>query len=192
MSGYGANSKDIKDVSYLGIGIHDATLSKVSIDPFTDKSEKVWDVIDFTFKGSQGEFTIRSFNPDDDTDDEKKGKNQVYISNLIAYILKKIKNAEVEVPSTLSSFTELKNWAIAQLGTNYMNIPLVIKLVGNVYNGKANVQVTKYFGWLERKDSGKLPIFSKGEEAKNLEYNNFGSNKAAATSEAESTDEVVF
>lgn len=149
----------------------------------------------FLFEGDNGQFTIRLFNPDEDSDEKRKEKNQEYYSNLISYILKKIKNVEVIVPS-VSSFEELKNWTIAQLGNGYSTVPLIIKIIGNVYNNKANIQITKYFGWLERKDSGKLPSFSFNEEQGNKEYINFINKKNKDTEEAyektKEDDEPVF
>lgn len=194
--GYGSKSSDIKDTAYLSHGVHEVYL----IDIYAGikkraKGEETDDVCDIMFKGIQGEFKIRAFNPDNDEDLERKEKNQKYNSDLFAYIGKRITGKEVEIPSTINSWKELTDFFIKLMGPKegYSKIPLLIKLVGNDYNGKQNIVVTRYFGWLEKK-GGKVPTFSPAEIAANNKYDAAVNKKTPKSEEEEGSEEgaIVF
>ncbi len=192
MAGYGAKSSDINEKSYLGYGEHSGVhITDISAGvKKRQKSEETDDVCDVTFTGLQGQFQLRMFNPDVDTDEERKAKNQEYISKLMSYILKKLKNKDIDVPA-VGSWKELTDWFISQAGqkADYNKVSLELKLVGNVYNDKANVQVTRYFGWLERTDSGKKVKFSANEIASNNAYDAKMKTKQPKTEGGEATEE---
>ncbi len=185
---YGSKSSDIKETSYLSHGIHKVRIVDISAGlKKRAKSEEEDDVCDVIFKGVQGEFKLRVFNPDTDEDETRKEKNQKYTSDLFAYLGRKITGNEVEIPSTISSWKELTDFFIKLVGTKdvYSKIPFLIKLVGNDYNGKQNITVTRYFGWLEKeKEGGKVPTFSATEIASNTAYDNAIAKKSAPAPEA--------
>lgn len=169
-------SSEIADVQYLSHGEHsNVRVTDISAGLKKRKnSEEEDDVCDVLFRSIQGQYQLRVFNPDNDEDEDRREKNQEYIPKLFAYILKKLKNKEIEVPA-VNSFKELCDWFIKEAGDpkEYSKVSLELKLVGNVYNGKATVGVTRYFGWLERSDSGKKVKFSANEISANATYDKF-------------------
>lgn len=191
---YGAKSSDIKEGSYLSYGEYEnGRIALVDVDPAKKrvKGEETDDVCDVIFTHKGGKFQLRTFNPDTGTDEVKKEKNSEYASKLFAYIAKKLTGKEQEVPTTISSFEELTVWFLETIGPKevYSKVPVNFKLVGNEYNGKANIQVTKYFGWLERVDSEKKPKFSPNEIASNNAYDKFLREKTPKTKTSESSDD---
>ncbi len=199
-SAYGSKSSDIKESpNYLGHGVNE-NLAIVDVSAGLkkrQKGEEEDDVCDVLFKSAAGQFQLRVFNPDKGDDAEKVAKNQKYTSDLFAYLGRKITGKDVEIPSTISSFKELTDYFIKLIGPKegYSKLRFALKLVGNVYNGKANIQVTRYFGWLERMDSAKKPVSSPSEIAKNNEYDAFIANKTPNTStkkEGEAEEDFQF
>lgn len=198
---YGAKSSDISEVSYLGYGEHgNIRIADISAGLKKRKnSETEDDVCDVVFKNAQGQYQQRMFNPDNDADAARKEKNQEYYSKLMAYILKKLKGKDIEVPSTINNWKELTDWFIKEAGqkAEYSKVLLQLKLVGNVYDGKANVVTTRYFGWLERMDSEKKIKFSANELQSNAEYDRFMADKKPKTEGgdsggAEDTGDLAF
>jgi hypothetical protein len=169
---YGAKSNSIQEsVQAMSIDIHKAKVVEAKAFTTEPKNEggKTFDVLDIVFKNpAQEEFKIRCFSPENDEDKTRATKSAEYYSKLVVYIASKLKGEEVELPK-VKSWAEFTAAAV-ELLSGQDDVPLWLKLTGNVWNGKANVQVTRYFGWLERVDSGKKPKYSQNEVKGNAEY----------------------
>jgi hypothetical protein len=196
--GYGGKSNEIKEISYMSHGVHENVYIK-EIKAHVEKSKDgsaEYDVIDIIFAGATGDFKLRVFNPDN-SKPEDLDKNQKYASDVLLYIASKLSNSDKEITG-VTNWASLKSWFKANLPQAYSSVKLALKLTGNVYNGKANIQVTRYFGWLDRMDSPKRPIMSASEIKGNLEYDAFQAKKAGAgikandTKDAASSEEMVF
>lgn len=168
---YGAKSSNIAESSNpMSIDVHKAKVTEAKA--FTTEANKkgdTYDVLDIHFaNAAQETFKIRCFNPDSDDDKNRKAKNAEYYSKLVVYIASKLHGEEVELP-------KVKSWeefcaASCELLNGHDDVPCWLKLTGNVWNGKSNIQITRYFGWLERVDSGKQPKYSQNESKGNAEY----------------------
>lgn len=148
-------------------GIHDNVhLTGIKAHTHKDKKDREWQVLDITFKNAKKEIhTHRIFNPAQG-DQAKLEDNATTIANQLSYIATKLQGKDAEVEA--ESWEDLCNWAIENIPTN--KVPLKVKLLGNVYNGQANVQITKYTGWLKTMASGETIRFSKKENEANAAY----------------------
>lgn len=175
--GYGSNEKALNEVSPLGVGIHN-DVEIESITAFTTEAKQVggstYDVLDINFKSSEGKtFKKRLFSPEKDTNAARKSKDEEYVSNLVAYIATKV-NGEPKVVdgSKIDGWDSFTKEAISLIG-DYSGKKFQFKLVGSIYQGKPQLDITQYMGWLEPMDSTKRLEFSPSELKGNLDYNQF-------------------
>ena len=187
---YGSKSSDIKDSSNLGTGIHEVVLAEAKAQTVTT-AKGDFEVLDYVFKNINGDqFQYRIFNPETSTKVEKAEKDA---SDKVVYIASKVSGKEKELPA-VESWNEFTETAISLLPKDYNKVPLSIKLIGNVYNGKANVQTNNLYnggwiggGWLERKDSGKVLVLSVQDKKSIAEYEAFLMEKPKSKVEPEFT-----
>jgi len=171
--GYGSKSTDIKESAKMGVGIHEnVTVTSVVAQTIEYKNGDSGDVLDITFTKDKGlaseeDFMLRTFNPESGNETYLE-KNKEHAGALVTYIASKVTGEESEIPDTVDSWKSFTKAAIKLIPIN--DTTLSIKLVGNVYNGKANIQVTRYWGWLTRTDSGKKLKFSQNELGDNAQY----------------------
>jgi hypothetical protein len=182
---YGSKSGDIKESSVMGLlknesgdYIPHVNLEIVELKAHTteakNEGDKTYQVFDIIYKNPQGEtYTQRLFNPEEG-DVSKQEKNEKTVSDTVTYIAKKVQNKDVELDgSKIKSWDDFTKEATAMIAPFMKGVKLALKLVGNVYNNKARLGTTAYFGWLERMDSGKYPKYSPNEVESNVEYENY-------------------
>lgn len=116
--------------------------------------------------------------PDENTDQEKVKK----AIDRIAYFVAKFAPEEEVLAVEGTNWRDYCSKMIQLLNKyNAIGTEANIKVIGNVYNGKASVQTPKYPGWIYT--DGSMPAFSKSELAANREY------LAALSATPTSTDE---
>jgi len=163
--GYGSKSSDIREGASLGHGVH-KKVNLVEVKKHITEPKKGadagYDVLDYIFKNKKGDqYVYRIFNPEGGDDETKVAKAQKDASDKVVYIASKISNKEVELNGDkINSWDDFTTEAIALLPEGFEKIDLDIKLVGSVYQGKANVGAPNIYqggwiggGWIKRSDS---------------------------------------
>jgi hypothetical protein len=178
---FGGSSNEIKELSPLKPGIYkNIVLAKVEALTTEGKDGKPgYEVLDFYFEGIGFNFLKRIFNPLKGEDQEKVGKAAKNASAIVLYIASKILNRDVNLPS-VSTWDEFTTASIGLFKQGFNKELLQMKLVGNVYNGKARVDTTYYFGWLKRMDEGVELEFSKQEKEENAKWEAHNNGASAA------------
>jgi len=180
----GSTGEAVKDSSnnYPSIqqpGVHKGVkLVSVSNDSYTTNNDKYLEnPLQLEFYKKEDETIYRHMHMElqpRESDEKSKTDNKV---DRILYIVGKITQDNKEITGdTWEEFTSNVVKELEPFVNEKENRPeLFLKLVGNVYNGRANLQIPGYKGFLERVDSGSMPTVSKSEDQKNQEYLNFGS-----------------
>lgn len=159
-------------------GVHEVKLVSVTNESYTTNNDKYLEnPLQLEFYKKEGETIYRhnhmELQPREE-DEESKVNNKI---DRILYIVGKITGQDKNVQGeTWKDFTDKVVSELKPYVENKSKRPeLYLKLIGNVYNGRANLQIPGYKGFLERKDSGKMPTVSQKEQERNKEYINFNS-----------------
>lgn len=205
MAGYGSKSENLRESSSLGVGIHsNVALKEVKAHTTEPKKEgaDTYEVLDFTFKNAKGDqYTYRVFNPEKG-DALKIEQNAKDAADKVVYILAKLSGKPVEIPDTIESWEEFCAFVKDALPKDYDKIALEIKLIGNVYNGRANVQAPNIYkggfiggGWIRKmSDADKLTLsdVDKKSIATYEDHLKKGASVSTAAPTASGDQEVVF
>lgn len=194
MSAYGSNEKALVEVSPMSVGIHnDVEITKIEAVEIVNKVGKKFNLLDFTFENAKGETHLhRLFNPDTETDPNKKAKKQVGVSNFVAYIATKVNGKPcIFSGEGVESWEDFTTAAIELIGDGYLGKKFQVKLLGNVYKGKASIVIPNYTGWIEPQESEKRLKFSPSEKKGNLEYKAFYETVQTSKPSAPSADGVA-
>jgi hypothetical protein len=157
----------VDSAGYMSPGIHDNIhIVEVKGHEIEAKSGAKYNVLDIVFQNAVKEqHNHRMFNPADG-DEAKREDNEERIASQLAYIAGKMQGKEMEVD--VEDWDGLCAWAVENIPTN--KIALRIKLLGNVYNDNARVQISSYPGWLKTMASKEPVKFSRKEAESNQEY----------------------
>lgn len=180
---FGTSKAEIQDsgnASYLSMPyLGEARLASVFVEDIESKSGDVFpDVLKFQFKvlgedvqgnDVKGQIVEKAEFPPREDDDQKKITNK---TGRIGYIMKYFMPEEDVLINNVSSWREFADVVVKRFEKNsgYVDVPVKLKVVGNVYNGNANVQIPNYKGFLQGKDSESAITFSKNELSANREY----------------------
>lgn len=180
---FGTSKEEIQDsgnASYLSMPyLGEARLSSVVVEDIESKSGDLYpDVLKFQFKvlgedvagnDVKGQIVEKAEFPPRDDDDQKKITNK---TGRIGYIMKYFMPEEDVLINNVSSWREFADVVVKRFEKNsgYSDVPVKLKVVGNVYNGNANVQIPNYKGFLQGEQSDSAITFSKNELAANREY----------------------
>ena len=178
--GYGASKSGNYDgfsIAALAPGIYKgASLDKVELTKATkaDGTEGK-SIIVFHFNTPEGphQHTEWDVLDSDSGDVEKKRDNVV---KRIEHILHQFVPANVIESNIATSFEQLGQWAITVLNGKTAGVKdLELKIIGNVYNGRATSGFPNYVGFIARasRPTYKPLSFSPREVAANKEYNDF-------------------
>lgn len=180
---FGTSKAEIQDsgnASYLSMPyLGEARLTSVVVEDIESKSGDLFpDVLKFQFKvlgedvvgnDVKGQIVEKAEFPPREDDDQKKITNK---TGRIGYIMKYFMPEEDVLINNANSWREFVDIVIKRFEKNsgYVDIPVKLKVVGNVYNGKANVQIPNYKGFLQGESSDSAITFSKNELSANREY----------------------
>lgn len=150
-------------------------------------------ILTFLFSTPKGEHQHTEYEVDPtDAKADSKMKN---LSKRVGHIMTKFVAEEVVKGITASSFQEYATKVAQILNPIAPSVKdLEIKIVGNVYNGKATSNFPGYVPFISRKSgaSYKRLQFSANENSQNKEYTNFSSaspdNDTVATTERKAVD----
>jgi len=195
---FNQKSADIAESSApMSPGVHEVWVTNVKAHTTKPKEEggTTYNVIDIEVKNSKKESNlIRLFDPTKIEDEEKKGKEIKFAGKVITAFASKTQGEDIELSA--KDWKELGKWAVKNIDPEN-KAKLLIKLIGNVWEGKARVGITRYDGWLKRADSGESIKLSKNENTKNVEWTEFvtgikAGNSASNTSFVEDNDDLPF
>lgn len=180
---FGTSKEDIQDsgnASYLNTPyLGDAVLSNVFVEDINSKSGDTYpNVLKFQFivlgkdildNDVKGQIVEKAEFPPRDTDTPDKIRNK---TGRIGYIMKYFMKEEDVLISNVNSWAEFVDVVVKRFEKNgsYSSVPVRLKVVGNVYNGNANVQIPNYKGFLQGEDSMSAISFSNNEMKANREY----------------------
>lgn len=153
-------------------GIYNARLDEISTEDFTSNSDEVFENpfrIFFTLKDSEGneyQFSHMEFAPRED-EDETKIQNK---ANRLLHLVKEItgRNMKFNDEEWTDAIEKVKKALDQYCGKN--SPELCVKILGNVYNGKARLQIPGYLPFIKRKEESDRLFISKNEKKKNEEY----------------------
>jgi len=184
-----ADSREIQQSSVpMSPGVHKIWVSSVKAHKTEPREEggESYDVIDIELMNSAKETNkIRLFNPMNTSDEAIREREATYAAKVIVTFANKIQNKDIEL--NVSSWEELGKFAEKNIDVK-AKVPLLIKLIGNVYNGKARVGITRYDGWLKRFDSGESIKLSQNENKSNAEWDAFVNGAKPSSGAATSTE----
>lgn len=164
----GANYDGVS-IANLPPGIYKGfNLTEVKVDSATKADGTTGKrIITFLFTGPNGqahqhtEWEILAT----DNDAEKKADNLVL---RIGHILRKFVSPEVVAANVATTWEQLTAWVMATLPQGFQTVSLDLKVLGNVYNGKATSAFPGYLPFVVK--SGDPLSFSAKETAANNEY----------------------
>lgn len=185
---FGAN----KGTNYEGLsipslspGIHEVELIDVKKEKTTRATgEQGKTILTFTYKKADG--TMHQHTEYDvlptDKDAEKKAKE---MTTRVGHVMTKFISKDIVDANASTTFEAYADWVIASLGGSFKGVKdLELKIVGNVYEGKATTQVPLFPPFLARKSSPTykglaFDAYQNGQNAKYAAFHN-------ATPDAES------
>lgn len=158
---------------------HDVELEKVEFTKSTKKDgENGKNILTFLFKTPQGYYQRTEWEVlSEDKDAEKKAANLV---KRVEHIMRQFVGVDVIESNPSTTFEQYGNWVVNILSPVIKGVKdLEIKIIGNVWNGKATSDFPNYVGFIARKmrKTYKPLSFSAQEIAANKEYIDFISSR---------------
>ena len=124
-------------------------------------------ILTFTFDGEKG--PVQHTEYDIKAGDEKAASKAENMVKRVGHILSRVGvSKEVLATNNNTTFDAYANWVMGVLGTSYKGIKVDIKIVGNVYQGKATSGFPGYIPFIEKSPSN--ISFSATEVSSNNAY----------------------
>lgn len=111
-------------------------------------------------------------------DDPKAQSKSDSMTKRIGHLLRQfnIPQATIDAMPVQPDFESYCNWVMATLGQSYVGVTFELKVVGNVYNGKATSDIPGYIPYMASGNAGTKSLsFSASEVRQNQDYNTFQS-----------------
>jgi len=157
-------------------GIHSVELVEVKKEKTTKASgEEGRTILTFLYKTPEGLMHQQTEYDVLPTDKEPEKKADQMVAR-VGHIMTKFISRDIVDANSATDFNSYADWVVASLGSAYKGIKdLELKIVGNVYDGKASTQIPLFPPYLARKSAtGYKPLsFDAYQNKQNSTYNNF-------------------
>lgn len=128
-------------------------------------------ILTFTFDGKEGPFQHTEY--DIKADDAKAADKAANMVKRVGHILRQfnIPQATLDSMPEHANFDAYCNWIMATIGQSYVGVPLMMKVIGSVYEGKARTSFPGYIPFLASGNAGTKSLsFSANEKLGNDQW----------------------